>query len=210
MSAGRVRLLNWHWPHHPENSNGHQRGSPRLWRAHASVAVPWATVTRASWLHPRPAAPIPAGSQCCSRNRLWALMVRVAVRCQGPTRGGAPGRQVSGCWARHVAAAVGCERCCVCRKSGQRRAELSGVCSGPAGGWGLGAALRCRPAGSTVRRGPWLALTCSLPGACVRAAGQEAGSLGVSLWLLSATHGRCWTDSESQDGAGACGVQLRL
>lgn len=53
------------------------------------------------------------------------------------------------------------ERSCVCRKSGQRRAELSGVCSVPAGGRDLGAALPRRAAGSAVRRGPgwpWPAL----------------------------------------------------
>ena len=64
-----------------------------------------------------------------------------------------------------------------------RAGQALGVCSGPAGPAGL--------------RGRWSAgaLACSLL--------ASTQGLGVSLRSPSATHGRCRTDSVSQDGAGA-------
>lgn len=167
------------------------------------MAVPWATATRASWLHPRPAARAPARTQCRSHDRLWAPMVHVCSQVSGPNTRRSPWAAGLGALGQTCGRSCGAwvpEGSCVCRKSGQRRAELSGVCSAPAGGRGLGAALPRRAAGLAVRRGPWLALTCSLPGVSIRATGRKAGGLGVSLWLLST---RCQTDLGSQDSAGA-------
>lgn len=128
------------------------------------MAVPWATATRASWLHPHPAARAPARSQRRSHGRLWAPMVHVCSQVSGPNTRRSPWAAGLGALGQTCGRSCGAwvpERSCVCRKSGQRRAELSGVCSAPAGGRGLGAALPRRAAGSAVRRGPgwpWPAL----------------------------------------------------
>ena len=63
---------------------------------------------------PEPAGSIPARQRAHPPGPSAAAMTvcglrwcTFAVRCRGPTRGGAPGRQASGHWARHAAAAVG-------------------------------------------------------------------------------------------------------
>ena len=63
---------------------------------------------------PEPAGSIPTrqrahppGASAAAMAAAMAPMVHVCSQVSGPNRGGAPGRQASGHWARHAAAAVG-------------------------------------------------------------------------------------------------------